>query len=156
MATTSTATAAADIKAIHTLKGKLSMGDDDYRALLVNLTGIASSKDMSSAQRQQVRAHMQSLAERMGVASSKRRAWLSQAAFAAKQQAASPKERLAYFLWAQLHRAGVVRDGSRPALGAFVKRVAGVDALRFCNAEQLDAVIKALRDWCAKDGVATR
>ena len=148
-------TAAADIKAIHTLKSNLQLSEDDYRALLMNLTGVASSKDMAAAQRQQVRAHLQNLAERMGV-TPKRRAWLSQAAFAAKQQAASPKERLAYFLWAQLHRAGVVRDPSRPALGAFVKRITGVDALRFCNAEQLDAVIKALRDWCTKEGVATR
>ena len=148
-------TAAADIKAIHTLKSKLQLGEDDYRALLMNLTGVASSKDMVTAQRQQVRAHLQNLAERMGVAQPKRRAWLSQAAFAAKQQAAEPRERLAYFLWGQLHRAGVVRDASRLALHAFVKRIAGVDALEFCDALQMNAVLKALRDWCKKEGVKT-
>ena len=147
--------ATADIRAIHTLKGKLGLSEDDYRALLMNLTGVASSKDMAAAQRQQVRAHLQNLAERMGVAQPKRRAWLSQAAFAAKQQAAEPRERLAYFLWGQLHRGGVVRDGSRLALHAFVKRVAGVDALEFCDALQMNAVLKALRDWCKKEGVAT-
>ena len=57
--------ATADIRAIHTLKGKLGLSEDDYRALLMNLTGVASSKDMSAAQRQQVRSHMQSLAERI-------------------------------------------------------------------------------------------
>lgn len=144
-----------DIKAIHTLKSKLQLGEDDYRALLVNLTGVASSKDMSAAQRQQVRAHMQSLAERLLLGTT-RRAWLSQAAFAAKQQAASPQERLAYFLWGQLARAGVVRDGRRTALHAFVKRIAGVDALEFCNTAQLDAVVKALRTWCANEGVKTK
>lgn len=146
--------ATADIRAIHTLKGKLGLVDDDYRALLVNLTGVASSKDMSQAQRQQVRSHMQSLAERLGLAPS-RRAWLAQKGFEHKKDVAYRQERLVHFLWAQLHRAGVVRDGSRLALAAFCKRVTGVDAVRFCNPFQRDALIKALRDWCKKEGVKT-
>lgn len=144
-----------DIRAIHTLKGKLRLSDDDYRALLVNLTGAASSKDMSTAQRQQVRRHMQSLAERLMVTTT-RRAWLPQAEFAAKQSRASPREKLVFVMWRKLHLAGKVRDGSRLALHAFVKRVAGADALDFCNNAQLQAVIAALQDWCAKEGVALR
>ena len=147
-------TAAADIKAIHTLKSKLQLSEDDYRALLMNLTGVTSSKDMAAAQRQQVRAHLQSLAERMGV-TPKRRAWMKQGDFEHKKDVAYRQERLVHFLWGQLHRAGVVRDGSRLALAAFCTRITGVDAVRFCNSFQRDALIKALRDWCKKEGVKT-
>lgn len=144
-----------DIRAIHTLKGKLRLGEDDYRALLVNLTGVASSKDMSQAQRQQVRRHMQSLAERLLLTTS-RRAWLPQAEFDAKAKSASPREKLVFVMWRRLHLAGKVRNGSRLALHGFVKRVTGADALDFCNGAQLQAVIAALQDWCAKEGVALR
>jgi len=34
------------ITAIHALKSKLGLSDDDYRALLANLTGRSSSKDL--------------------------------------------------------------------------------------------------------------
>ena len=55
------------IGAIHVLKAKLRLSDDDYRALLKGLTLKTSSKDMSPAEQQKVRDHMQGLAERMGV-----------------------------------------------------------------------------------------
>lgn len=54
------------IAAIHVLKGKLRLTDDDYRALLIQLTGQASSKAMTQAQRRTVREHLQSLAARLG------------------------------------------------------------------------------------------
>ena len=61
--------------AIHVLKSKLRMTDDDYRALLQTLTGKSSSKDMTEAEQRAVRDHMQALGERMGVvqAASQRR-----------------------------------------------------------------------------------
>ena len=61
------------IGAIHVLKAKLRLCTDDYQALLANLTGKTSSKDMTDAERQKVRDHMQSLAERMGVVQPTRR-----------------------------------------------------------------------------------
>ena len=45
--------------AIHVLKSKLQLQDDDYRALLVQLTGKASSKGMTATEQTQVRDHMQ-------------------------------------------------------------------------------------------------
>lgn len=56
------------IAAIHVLKSKLALSDDDYRALLKNLTQKNSSKDLTDKERQAVRDHMQQLAERAGVA----------------------------------------------------------------------------------------
>lgn len=42
------------IAAIHTLKSKLALSEDDYRALLP-LTGKRSSRDMNQAERRAVR-----------------------------------------------------------------------------------------------------
>lgn len=131
------------IAAIHALKSRLQLTDEDYRALLKGLVFKSSSKDMSEAERRQVRDHLQKLAERMGVA----RPRASQADFQARKAQLSPRERKVWALWNQLHRDGLIRNHSAPALGAWVKRQVGVDALRFCNGVQLDTLIEALKRW---------
>ena len=130
------------IAAIHTLKGKLGLSDDDYRALLVNLTGKNSSKALGVQEQARVRDHMQHLGERLGVLKPTR-----QRSFAQTRAAASPRERKVWALWNQLHRDGVIQNHSAPALNAWVKRQVGVDALRFCNTAQLDSCIEGLKDW---------
>ena len=139
-----------NIAAIHTLKSKLQLSDDDYRALLRQLTGQASSKDCTPAQQQQVRDHLQKLAERMGVASAARRA-----GFEVRVKAASPRERKVWAIWLDMARRGLVHNKSAQALDAFVQRQTGVSALRWCSAAQLDAVIEALKLW-QKRGVEVR
>lgn len=131
------------IAAIHVLKAQLGLSDDDYRALLLHLTGHASSRDMSPLQRAQVRNHLQRLAERMGVVRPRGSATVS----ARERDRASPQERKVWALWNQLHRDGLVRDCSARALNAWVQRQVGVSALRFANAEQLHALIEALKQW---------
>lgn len=133
--------------AIHVLKSKLGLSDDDYRALLANLTGKTSSKDMTLAQQRTVREHMQSLAERMGVAQPTRRRPLSQAEFDQVKQQTSPKERKLWALWHQLGRDGLVQNTSAQALNAWVERQVGVTALRFCTSAQLDTLIEAAKAW---------
>lgn len=130
------------LAAIHVLKGKLRMRDEDYRALLNHLTGHTSSKDCTPDQQRRVRAHLQKLAEAHGVASPARRA-----DFEARKAEASPRERKVWALWNQLHRDGRIANASGQALNAWVKRQAGVDALRFCTGAQLDALIEALKRW---------
>lgn len=135
------------IAAIHTLKAKLQLTDDDYRALLCNLTGKTSSKAMSEDQQHQVRDHMQNLAVRMGVATATRRRPMSGQQFDQAKRQASPRERKVWALWMQLHRDGVVKDTRRKALDAWVERQVGVSSLRFCAAAQLDTLIEALKAW---------
>ena len=101
--------------AIHVLKSKLQLTDDDYRALLRALTQKTSTKDMSDRERQQVRDHMQALAERMGVAKPMQRRATT---FAQRKAAASPRERKVWALWNQLARDGVVHNPSATALNA--------------------------------------
>ena len=132
--------------AIHVLKSKLQLTDDDYRALLRSLTQKTSTKDMSDRERQQVRDHMQGLAERMGVVKAIQRRPAARSFAAAKAQA-SPKERKVWALWNQLGRDGVVHNTSATALNVWVERTVHVSALRFANDAQLDVLIEALKAW---------
>ena len=135
--------------AIHVLKSKLQLQDDDYRALLRTLTQKTSTKDMSDRERQQVRDHMQSLAERMGVAKPMQRRATT---FAQRKAAARPRERKVWALWNQLARDGVVHNPSATALNAWVERTVHVSALRFANDAQLDTLIEALKAWQQRGG----
>ena len=133
--------------AIHVLKSKLSLCADDYQALLANLTGKTSSKDMTDAERQKVRDHMQGLAERAGVVQPTRRRPMPASRFAKSKADATPKERKVWALWHQLGRDGVVRDTSPQALNKWIERQIGVSALVFANGAQLDTLIEALKAW---------
>lgn len=134
--------------AIHVLKTKLRLSDDDYRALLAGLTGKTSSKGMTAKEQGQVRDHMQRLAVQSGVAQpTTRRHPLSAEQFAKAKQAASPRERKVFAMWQQLGRDGLVQNTSGQALNAWVERTVGVTALRFATAPQLDTLIEALKAW---------
>ena len=135
------------IGAIHVLKAKLRLSDDDYRALLKGLTLKTSSKDMSPAEQQKVRDHMQGLAERAGVVQPTRRRPMPASRFAKSKADATPKERKVWALWHQLGRDGVVRDTSPQALNKWIERQIGVSALVFANGAQLDTLIEALKAW---------
>lgn len=134
------------IAAIHVLKSKLRLSDDDYRALLQSLTKKTSTKDMTDKERQAVRDHMQNLAERMGVVKPGRRSAPART-FAQAKAEASPRERKVWALWHQLNRDGLVHDTSPKALNAWVARTVHVSALAFANAAQLDTLIEALKAW---------
>lgn len=133
--------------AIHVLKSKLQITDDDYRALLSHLTGKVSSKGMTSAEQIKVRDHMQGLAERMGVAMPSLQRPLTRTEFGQARERARPRERKVWALWHQLHRDGIVHNHSRKGLDAWVERQVGVSSLRFCKDAQLDTLIEALKAW---------
>ena len=135
------------IAAIHVLKSKLQLSDDDYQALLIHLTGKASSKDMTAAQRSTVRNHMQRLAERVGAVQPTAQRPYAPAKFDQLKANASPKERKVWALWHQLGRDGVVHNTSAAALNAWVERTVHVSALRFANGAQLDTLIEGLKVW---------
>lgn len=129
------------IAAIHVLKGQLRLTDDDYRALLNALTLKSSTKDMTQAQRQQVRDHMQREAERAGLAPK------GGGVASTRRRALSPRERKVWAMWNALKRAGHIANNSEQALNAWVKRTVQVDALEFCTGPQLDTLIEALKRW---------
>ena len=133
--------------AIHVLKSKLSLTDDDYRALLLSITGKSSSKEMSQPERTKVRDHMQSLAVRLGVAQPARRGAMNGQQFAKSKSDASPRERKVWALWHQLHKDGLIANPSKASLDAWVLRTVHVSALRFCTPAQLNTCIEALKNW---------
>ncbi|BDD85952.1 regulatory protein GemA [Desulfofustis limnaeus] len=53
-------------------------------------------------------------------------------------------------LWISLYKAGVVKDRSDRALQHYVKRMTGVDNLRWCDGDQVNKVCQALIEWCRR------
>nr|WP_281390428.1 regulatory protein GemA [Paracoccus amoyensis] len=86
------------------------MDEDDYRAMLVRVTGVASLRVMSEPQKLQVIEEMKRLGFR--VQSRGKRLPVS----------VKPYVRLIHALWKSCHRAGAIENGSREALRAFCKR----------------------------------
>jgi len=133
------------LAAIHVLRAQLRLTDDDYRALLRQLTGHNSSKDCSQQQRAMLREHMQRLAVRMGVARPSAGRADQRPSYA---RAARPMERKLWALWSALGRDGKLDAPGPVSLQAWVKRqTGGVDHVRFCTDAQLHALIEALKGW---------
>lgn len=148
--------------AIHVLKSLLKLQDDDYRALLVNLVGKSSCKDMTTAQQVLVRTHMDKLAQRMGVQKPGR---------AAKPQGigAVRKERPQVLklkaMWWALAKVEAVETPDSPAacmqaVEAWAKRqatngkIGPFDALRFATSDQLNKLIEEMKAWANRVGAA--
>jgi phage gp16-like protein len=145
------------IAAIHVLKAQCKLSEDDYRALLVSLTGKDSCKAMHATQLAQVRSHLDNLAVRLGVATAKP-AFVPNPQFT-RQRAAGKRsgsdaqdERWAKArtLWAQLAQAGKVQADTDAALLAYVKRQTQLEAWRFLNGYQINMVIESLKRWLAR------
>lgn len=137
---------AKDVSAIHVLKSQLQLTEDDYRALLRQLTGKSSCKEMDARQLAGVRSHLAGLADRMGVGKTRKRPF-TRDQFEKAKNAALPKERKVWALWNQLARDGLITNASPQALNAWISRQVAVSALSFCNDKQLDALIEALKAW---------
>jgi phage gp16-like protein len=151
------------IAAIHVIKGQLktSMTEEDYRALLVKLTGKSSSKGMTDTELMKVRAHLSGLAEKMGVAKPRPLPTHQQhkpgettrtgyGRFGTKT-VASPKERKVWAMWHDLGRQGKLDNPSGNALQAWVKRQTGVDQMRFCSDAQMNGLIESLKLWAGRE-----
>jgi phage gp16-like protein len=138
---------AKDVSAIHVLKAQLQLSDDDYRALLRQLTGKGSCGQMNERELAAVRTHMAGLAQRMGVGKPPARGRLSHEQFERSKGLALPKERKVWALWHQLGRDGLVTNTSPQALNAWVQRQVAVSALGFCTGPQLDTLIEGLKAW---------
>jgi phage gp16-like protein len=95
---------------INIAKSQLAMDEDDYRAMLARVTGVASLRAMTERQKLDVVDELKRLGFRVKAGG--------------RQLPASTKPyiRLIHALWKSCHRLGVIEDASRPALRAFCKR----------------------------------
>ncbi|MDR0639532.1 MAG: regulatory protein GemA [Spirochaetaceae bacterium] len=126
------------IRLVHTGKVKLGWDEDTYRAFLWGVCGKETAADMS-------------VRELCDAANGMRRA-----GFAEKALRVRPEERgratLSQLEYIKGMWAVCARNKSGRALGAFVRRIAHVDAMRFLTVETARNVILALRDMMEKAG----
>lgn len=121
------------IGAVRAACQRQGLADDDRRALQAEITGKASLADMDVADLGRVLDR------------------LNRGRHGGEPRAVAGKVRA---LWWTLYWLGAVDDPNDRALDAFVRRQAGVDALRFLDHRQAHAVIEALKGWAAREGVA--
>lgn len=120
------------LAAIHIARKELGLTEDEYRAVLVRVTGKSSSAVMSDAERGRVLEEF------------KRLGWKGRGE-RRRPPSRDPQVRKVFALWGALARAGTVRNGSRAALRAFVKRMTGVEDPEWLEPDQAGTVIEALK-----------
>lgn len=129
---------------INIAKAQLGLDEDDYRALLVRVTGLASLRAMTIRQKTAVVEEMKRLGFR--ITSGGRRLPPSH----------KPYIRLIHALWKSCHRLGAIESGSRESLRAFCKRLIahGEDSVAvdpdLLTHDQATPIIKALREMEAR------
>jgi len=128
----------ADLAKIHIAKKELQLDDDTYRAILREQCGADSARDLSPAKVGRLLAHFKRLGYRV---KSPRKSGTT------RPLASDPQSKKIRAIWLDLHEMGVVKNPSEVALAAYVKRMAGVDALQFATTAQKHRVIEALKQW---------
>lgn len=137
-----------DLAAIHIAQKALGLSTEDAQALKLGITGMASAKDMTLAQRRQYLAHLSSL---QAIAAGKPKPiYTGQRRNLERSGSDDTDDRWgkARALWALLAQAGEVRTDTDAALTAYVKRQTSMEAWRFLNGHQINTVIESLKRWC--------
>lgn len=70
------------------------------------------------------------------------------------RRAKHPLARKIYALWIDLHRHGVVRDGSRQGLGRWLHRQCGKYSPEWLDTPEAIRAIEALKAWRDREGAA--
>lgn len=146
----------AHLSAIHMAQKALGLSADDAISVKLAVIGVASSGDMSAAQRKRYLAHLSGLQASAALARGEKPAYTPRPpAHRSADDEHDERWGKARALWHALAVAGVVRTDTDAALSAYVKRQTRVDAWRFLNGYQVNTVIEALKKWCARAGVPT-
>jgi phage gp16-like protein len=120
------------------------LGLDKYE-LIGDRYGLESTKQLGIRQLADLYAHFRSLG------------WKVKAG-KGREGKISPKygsavQRKVVALWITLSKAGVVRNGSDKALQAYVKRVTGVENLKWCDGGHCYSLIESLKSWAMRENV---
>jgi phage gp16-like protein len=127
---------------VHIAKKKLGLTDDDYRAILLDVTGKRSAGDCSVEQLGDVIDHFRA------------RGWESDKpqGRTGPRRADHAPARKARALWISLHALGVIDDASERALEAFGRRQLGCTALQWADQGHMSGLIEALKKMAERDG----
>lgn len=132
-------------RAIHALKKTLGLTDDDYRAMMSDVTGQTSAKLLSDRQAEQLILHMKGLAGQapgVSIPSSRRLTRTVSGKFGKVLQA----------LWLSAYHLGVVENRDDAALLAFVERQTGQSHTRFLVDPAIAMkAIEGLKSWIARE-----
>jgi len=131
------------VKLIHVAKRELHMDEPTYRAMLLASGGAESTARMAAPALERVLAHL----KRSGF---KVRHKSAQTAAPSRALDTRDQARKVRALWLLLHALGVVRDPSEAALAAYVKRIAGIDAMQWAGGAQLHQLIETLKAWAMR------
>lgn len=129
---------------INVAKGQLGLNEDDYRALLLRVTNVASLRLMSERQKIEVIDELKRLGFRIKTKGK------------TLPPSTKPYIRLIHALWNSCHKLGAVENGSREALRAFCKRFIahGDDKIAvdpdLLTHQQATPIIKALKEMEAR------
>jgi hypothetical protein len=145
----------AHLAAIHMSQKALGLSADDATALKLHVTGVASSADMTAAQRQRYLAHLSDLQARAAAARGQKPAYTPKRnpLYRTVDDDQDARWHKCRALWHALALAGEVRNNTDAALLAYVKRQTRLEHWRFLNGYQVNAVVEALKKWCARAGV---
>lgn len=129
-----------ELAAIHAGKRQLGMDDATYRDMLWTVARVRSAADLDEAGRRQVLEHLRA----RGFTKRERPAPARGGSAPQKRPTrtfyASYKEPLRHRLQEQMRQAGV----SEQYVNGMAKRICKVDAIEFCDAEQLRKLVAAM------------
>lgn len=127
------------IAKIHVAKKQMALGDDDYRAMLIRVTGCGSSKDCSLSE---LRAMVEAM-KAQGFKAAKP---------STLRMADHPSAKKARALWISLYHLGAIDNPSEQALEAFAKRQMKVERLSWANQSESYKLIEALKAIAQRNG----
>jgi hypothetical protein len=141
-----TAISTQQVRAIHSLKAKAGLGDDDaYRDFLEQLTGSRSSKGLTHATAGVVLDRLKVLAGQKTTAT-------PAPVTAGALNLSGPYAGICRALWISGYELGVFAHREDTALAAFVKRQTKLDSLNWLrDPEPARSVIEALKGWIARE-----
>ncbi len=148
-------TRVAHLAAIHMAQKALGLSRDDAAALKLQVTGVASSADMTAIQRAHYLAHLAGLQASAAVARGQKPAYTPKRPGLVRNidDAGDYQWSKARAVWHALAVAGVVHTDTDAALQTYATRQTGVSAWRFMTQPQITRVIEALKKWAQRSNV---
>lgn len=133
------------IRLIHVARRDLDMADDTYRTLVGQLAaGKTSSADCTVPELERIVAHL----KKAGFKVRKPRA-VQPAEH--RTLATDPESKKLRAVWLLLHQIGATNSDTEASLAAYVKRMTGVDDLRFTRPGDKYRAIEGIKAWAARE-----
>ncbi len=132
---------------LHIAKAQLGLDDDTYRAVLVRVTGKASSKDMHAAEHSRVIAEFERLGFKPALKAPRK------SGNASARKLSGPYAKKLQALWIAGWNLGLIIDRTDTGLLAFVANMTGIERTEWLlDAAQARKVVEGLKGWLAREG----